>query len=78
MRSPVQNLRGDNAPAAKAVRAQLGELGWSQAKLATKLGVTPNTVSRWLTGGLPVPTWLGEYLGALLLVKRLACQLELG
>ncbi len=78
MKSPVlahlnATASGNNA---SAVKKLLSELEWSQAKLASKLSVAPNTVSRWLTGGLPVPAWLTEYLSAMLAVRRLACQFE--
>ncbi len=58
------------------VRQLLQELDWNQAKLANKLGVAPNTVSRWMTGALPVPSWLHEYLGAMLALRRLAVQFD--
>jgi hypothetical protein len=60
-----------------ALSNTLEVLGWSQSKLARKLGVDPNTVSRWITGKSPVPLWLMEYLGALRAVKELALKLDL-
>ena len=55
----------------------LDAIGWSQAKLARKLQVDPNTVSRWVTGRCPVPPWVLEYLSALKAVKDLANALDL-
>ncbi len=55
----------------------LDVLGWNQAKLARKLQVDPNTVSRWVTGRSPVPAFVLEYLGALKAVKDLANALDL-
>ena len=55
----------------------LEDLGWSQAKLARKLQLDPNTVSRWVTGRTPVPTWALEYLTALKAIKDLVKTLDL-
>ena len=55
----------------------LRAIGWNQAKLARKLDIDPNTVSRWITGRTPVPHFALEYLEALKAVKVLAEKLEL-
>lgn len=55
------------------LRRRLEVLGWTQAELASRLGVTPGPVSRWLSGeraptlemalriarvaGVPVEAW---------------------
>lgn len=44
------------------VRAALEALGWSQEELARQLGVTSNTVWRWVTGRTPIPVWLHTYM----------------
>ena len=37
----------------------LKQLGWSQARLARRLGITPHAVSRW---GETIPQYAAEYL----------------
>ena len=49
----------------------LKELGWSQADLAKKLSVHPNTVSGWMTGRLALPRYAIAYLNLALSVERL-------
>ncbi len=44
------------------LKTHLGTLSWSQAELARRLGVAPNTVYRWAAGLLEVPVWLSGYL----------------
>lgn len=46
----------------EGVRAALDRLGWSQEDLARQLGVTSNTVWRWVTGRTPIPVWLHTYI----------------
>lgn len=53
----------------------LRELGWSQARLARRLEIDPNTVSRWVSSGR-VPGYAREYLRALVLVKRMGRLLD--
>ena len=55
----------------------LEAIGWSQVKLARKLQLDPNTVSRWITGRTPVPGFVLEYLGTLRAVKDLVVKLGL-
>lgn len=52
----------------------LHELGWSQVELARRTELDPNTVSRWLTGKVPVPAWSLEYLRVLVAIKRLGAN----
>lgn len=46
--------------------AVLGELGWSKAELARRLGLDPNTVTRWKQP----PGYAKEYLRVMLLIKE--------
>lgn len=55
----------------------LSSLGWSQAKFARKLGVDPNTVTRWIRGYSPVPKWALEYLQALNALKEVVKKLDI-
>lgn len=36
-------------------RAELDALGWSQAAFAERIGVHPNSVSKWATGKADIP-----------------------
>ncbi|KPD18016.1 hypothetical protein ADM96_15670 [Burkholderia sp. ST111] len=40
----------------------LKQLGWTQRELARRLGVTPQTVSGWITRPDTVPRYASEYL----------------
>ena len=51
------------------VREALVRLEWSQKTLAERLGVDPDTVSRWCLGRVPVPGYAAEYLRVILLAK---------
>lgn len=42
------------------LRLALDKKGWSQGQLAIRVGVSPSTVSRWLTGGRPDPEYAGR------------------
>ena len=42
--------------------ARLDHLGWSQAELGRRLDRTPKAVSDWVTGKVPVPKYVSEYL----------------
>lgn len=44
------------------LRAALIKLGWSQVRLARRLGVAPDTVIRWTNGRTPTPQYVAEYL----------------
>lgn len=47
---------------ATALRAALRALNVNQAWLARRLRVSPNQVSRWAVGAVPVPGYAEEYL----------------
>lgn len=50
-------------------RAALVELGWKQADLCRRIDKDKNTVSKW--AGNEPPSWVSEYLGAMLAIDRL-------
>ncbi len=52
------------------LKTHLQTLDWSQAELARRLGVAPNTVYRWAAGLLPSPAWLAGYLDMAATVRR--------
>jgi transcriptional regulator with XRE-family HTH domain len=47
------------------LRALLKQLGLRQVALAERMGVSPVTVYRWLTGELAVPQYVVAYLGVI-------------
>ena len=49
------------------LKLALDYLGWSQAKLARRLGLNPNTVGRWSE----VPVVVERYLDLAVRVKKL-------
>lgn len=53
----------------------LAELGWSGAEFTRRVDLVPNTVWRWRKGTTPIPGWVGEYLAALIGIKRLHAAL---
>lgn len=54
------------------LRAELTALGWTQRRLADRLGVDPDTVSRWTNGRTAVPAYVAEYLRVVGIVVRFA------
>lgn len=46
-------------------KAALRALGWKQTDFARKAGLNPTTISRWVTGDVPVPEWAARYLHAM-------------
>lgn len=48
-----------------ALRAWIERRGWSQAKAADALGVTPATVSRWLNEKRHIPTTVERLIACL-------------
>lgn len=46
-------------------------LGWSQAEFADRIGVHPNTVSKWMTGKTEVPGPVVAYVVLAAKVKGL-------
>jgi transcriptional regulator with XRE-family HTH domain len=51
--------------------ASLSALGWTGRELCRRLGVHPNTVTKWRTGKAPVPAYAREYLRVMLLAKEI-------
>jgi transcriptional regulator with XRE-family HTH domain len=56
---------------AEEFRQRLSALGWSRAKLARRLDVHPNAVSRWAQGHTPVPGYAVAYLNVLDEMQRI-------
>jgi transcriptional regulator with XRE-family HTH domain len=52
-------------------KEQLKFLGWSQQTFADRLGVTDETVSRWMTGRQLWPRYAVEYLRICVLAKKI-------
>ena len=52
------------------LESQLQTLCWTQADLARSVGVTPNTVYRWIAGLVPIPAWMKGYLDMAVMVHR--------
>jgi ribosome-binding protein aMBF1 (putative translation factor) len=59
------------------IDSALEELGWSKKKLAKRLGVWPETVSRWGTTK-EVPRYAMEYLSSCIAIKRLYTGMVVG
>ncbi len=55
----------------EAFDTALSELGWKASDFTRKAGIVPNTAWRWRKGHVPIPEWVGEYLGAMLEIQRL-------
>ena len=49
----------------------LTDLGWTGADFLRRVDLVPNTVWRWRKRTTPIPTWVEEYLKALLGIKAL-------
>jgi len=49
--------------------------GLSQNQLSENIGVSPNTVSRWVNGILPVPRYAIAYLGLKAVVREAVAKL---
>jgi len=65
-RTPTNNTM---TPAELA--SSLAELGWTQAELGRRLGMAPDTVSRWATGRVSMPVWLSAHVALLLELQDL-------
>lgn len=53
---------GDSPDDGPDLRAYLDLLGWSQSHFAERVGVHPNTVSKWATGKAAIPGPVNAYL----------------
>ena len=58
------------------LRAELAALRWTQKRLADRLGVDPDTVSRWTNGRTDVPAYVAEYLRVVAIVVRFASKIS--
>lgn len=54
------------------MKTALAELGWKQADLCRRIDKDKNTVSKWAAND--PPTWVSEYLRAMLAIDRLHRQ----
>jgi transcriptional regulator with XRE-family HTH domain len=52
------------------LRAELAAIGWGPIRLAEVLGVSRQTVTRWLAGEFSIPAPVGAWLGALAACHR--------
>lgn len=55
----------------EALKIKLKQLGWSQRKLASRLGVTVDTVNKWAINKVPVPNYVEEYIRVVSLAKEI-------
>lgn len=55
----------------EALKIKLKQFGWSQRKLASRLGVTVDTVNKWATNKVPVPNYVEEYIRVVSLAKEI-------
>jgi DNA-binding transcriptional regulator YdaS (Cro superfamily) len=53
-----------------ALRDALVTLGMRQRAFAARLGVSPNTVNRWIGGAVPVPRYAEAFIDVLLRDKQ--------
>lgn len=56
-------------------REGLVKLNWKQSDFALEAGVSPVSVSNWLTGVAPLPAWAQRHLQLLLTLHDLAATL---
>lgn len=56
-------------------RKGLSKLDWKQSDFALEAGITPVSVSNWLTGVAPLPVWAQRHLQLLLTLHDLAATL---
>lgn len=57
----------------KELRESLSELGWKQGEFAFRMGVDPDTVSRWVNDRHKIPKSVSAYLR---LLKRVHEDVE--
>lgn len=56
-------------------RNGLAKLDWKQSDFAMEAGISPVSVSNWLTGVAPLPVWAQRHLQLLLTLHDLASTL---
>ncbi|OQW82701.1 MAG: hypothetical protein E6Q59_10900 [Nitrosomonas sp.] len=56
-------------------RKGLAKLDWKQSDFALEAGITPVSVSNWLTGVAPLPIWAQRHLQLLLTLHDLTATL---
>lgn len=56
------------------LKSSLTILGWSQAELSRRIDYSPNTISRWMTGEIPIPAWMTAYIEAICAIRELAVK----
>ncbi|PSJ18523.1 hypothetical protein C7H79_02775 [Nitrosomonas supralitoralis] len=56
-------------------RNGLTRLNWKQSDFAMEAGLSPVSVSNWLTGVAPLPVWAQRHLELLLTLHDLAAKL---
>ena len=52
----------------------LTALGWKGTDFTRRAGLVPNTMWRWRKGMSPIPSWVDEYLRAMLAIQRLHAE----
>ena len=55
--------------------ADIELMGWSQAQFADKIGVHPNTVSKWTTGKTEIPGPVSAFMTLATTLKRMLLNL---
>ncbi len=56
-------------------REGLAKLNWKQSDFAMEAGISPVSVSNWLTGVAPLPVWAQRHLQLLITLHDLAATL---
>lgn len=56
-------------------RQGLAKLNWKQSDFAMEAGISPVSVSNWLTGVAPLPVWAQRHLQLLLTLHDLTATL---
>ena len=67
----MKRTPNDNTMTPDELASVLAQLGWTQAELGRRLGMAPDTMSRWATGKVPMPVWLTAHVGLLLELREL-------
>jgi transcriptional regulator with XRE-family HTH domain len=61
---------------ANQLKRTLNELEMTQGQLASAMTISPNTVSRWITGKHPIPPLAVSWLNLAMKLKRVKTELE--